>query len=176
MNQMEHEAPLAVDITIRRATVADVPDLWALLRDLAVEEGLGARFTATIDDMRRDGFGPRPRFTAALARASAGDVLGFASWFPLYSSIRARDYLFLDNLYVRPQARGGGGRVARLLIAHVAADAVVWQADRLELHVRQPNDRARRFYTRTGIDATGVIVHGAGSDGLARLAADGEAG
>ncbi|MFD0389728.1 GNAT family N-acetyltransferase [Tistrella bauzanensis] len=107
---------------------------------------------------------------------AGGDVLGFASWFPLYSSIRARDYLFLDNLYVRPQARGGGGRVARLLIAHVAADAVVWQADRLELHVRQPNDRARRFYTRTGIDATGVIVHGAGSDGLARLAADGEAG
>ena len=176
MNQTDWKSAGNEAITIHRATVADVQDLWLLLRELAVEEGLGARFRATIDDMRRDGFGPRPRFSAALARAASGDVLGFASWFPLYSSVRARDYLFLDNLYVRPGARGGGGRVARSLIAHVAADAAVWQADRLELHVREPNDRARRFYTRVGIDATGVIVHGVDDAGLVRLAADSPAG
>ena len=89
-------------IVIRAAVAADAGRLWALLRDLAVEDGAGARFRATEALVAAHGFGPAPRFQAALAEDAAGRALGFASWFPVYSSFRARDYLLLDNLYVEP--------------------------------------------------------------------------
>lgn len=157
-------------IMIRAAVAADAGRLWALLRDLAVEDGAGARFRATEALVAEHGFGPAPRFRAALAEDEAGRVLGFASWFPVYSSFRARDYLLLDNLYLVPAARGGV--VARRLIAHVAGQAVAMGADRLELHVQADNDRARRFYARMGFEATGGLLQMIDGAALDRLAAD----
>ncbi|WP_372016564.1 N-acetyltransferase family protein [Tistrella mobilis] len=164
------EAGEGAGIVIRAAVVADAGRLWALLRDLAVEDGAGARFRATEALVAAHGFGPAPRFQAALAEDAAGRALGFASWFPVYSSFRARDYLLLDNLYVVPAARGGA--VARRLIAHVAGHATALGADRLELHVQADNDRARRFYARMGFEATGGMLQMIDGVALDRLAAE----
>jgi GNAT superfamily N-acetyltransferase len=111
-------------ISIRPATVRDVPLLATLIHELAEFEHVDHEAAVTAEDIARDGFGPDPKFRAVVAE-SEGQAVGYALFFEFYSSFQGRAGLFLDDIFVRPQFRKQG--IGRALIAHVAG--IAWKED-----------------------------------------------
>ena len=139
-------------VTIRPATEADVPLVLAFIRDLAAYERLAHECVATEARLAETLFGPRPYAEAVIAEVDGPDGVptpaGFALFFHTYSTFLARPGLYLEDLFVRPDARGSG--VGRALLAHLAALAVARGCGRLEWSVLDWNADAIAFYDRLG--------------------------
>lgn len=133
-------------VTIRAAEQDDAATIVALVRELAAFEGLLDDVRITEADVRRDGFGPTARFGCLIAER-AGDPLGFALFFDNYSTFEGRAGIYVEDLYVRENARGDG--VGRLLLAALATEVVRRRGRRLDLGVLHWNP-ARAFYRRLG--------------------------
>lgn len=157
------------DVTIRTAVAADAATLVALVRELADYEREGHRVKATVADFLRDGFGPTPRFEAIIAER-AGAPVGFALFYPNYSTWDGRPSLFVEDLFVNERARGQG--LGRRLLARLAAIALERNWGRLFLNVLDWNP-ARGFYQRIGFAQRQewLLYHLVGDD-LAKLAAE----
>ena len=137
----------ANDATIRAATVHDVPAIHALIRELAVYEKLEHLCTGTAHALEHALFGTR-RAADVLVAELRGEIVGFALFFPTFSTFLARPGLWLEDLYVKPEHRGHG-LGARLLRA-VAAIAVERGCGRFEWSVLDWNAPAIGFYERLG--------------------------
>jgi GNAT superfamily N-acetyltransferase len=122
----------------------DSATILGLIRELAVFEDLLDQVRATEADIHRDGFGPDRRFECLLAEVD-GQAVGFALFFPNYSTFEGRAGLYLEDLYVAESARGLG--IGRALIARLAALAGGRGHPRLDLSVLHWNP-ARAFYER----------------------------
>ena len=137
---------------IRDATPDDVPALHALICELADFEKLRHAVTATEDDLRRALFGERPSAEAILAEVdgagSAKLAAGFALYFQNYSTFVGKPGLYLEDLYVRPSARGSG--VGRALFVEVARRAAQRGCGRMEWAALEWTERAIRFYEGLG--------------------------
>ena len=132
---------------IRPATPADAPTILRLVRDLAEYEGLSRHVRATVDRLRRDGFGPRPLFRALICRRS-GRPIGFALYLFSYSTFLARPTLYVEDIFVEPDERGRGA--GRALFAALAKIAVRRGCGRMEWVVLRENKTGIRFYARVG--------------------------
>ena len=73
------------EVRTRLANLADAPVVLRMIRGLAQHLDQGDDFTATLDDLRRDGFGPDPRYESVLAEIGARPA-GLATYFPMYST------------------------------------------------------------------------------------------
>src|SRR5437764_938523 len=135
------------DLVIRPAEEADVPLILCFIRELADFEKLADRVSATEERLRRTLFGPRPAGEVLLAELW-GEPVGFALFFQSYSTFLAQPGIYLEDLYVRPDARGHG--VGRALLARVAKIAKDRDCGRMEWSVLDWNERAIRFYRRPG--------------------------
>ena len=134
------------DITLRFATAEDAGILLGLVRELAVFEKAPDAVSATEEDFRRHGFGPKQRFEALLA--FVGDrPAGFALFFPNFSTWLGKPGLYLEDVFVSEWARKLG--VGRRLMARLAAIAVERGWGRLDFWVLHWNP-ARGFYHRLG--------------------------
>ncbi|HET6818897.1 MAG TPA: GNAT family N-acetyltransferase [Mycobacteriales bacterium] len=133
---------------IRDATVDDVPVIVSLVRELAAYEREPDAAVATEDDYRSALFGDRPRAWCLLAEDDSGDVVGFALWFFNFSTWRGRHGVYLEDLFVRPEARGGGH--GRALLAELARIAVGNDCARMEWVVLDWNESAHGFYRALG--------------------------
>ena len=142
----------AVDpgIALREATVDDVPTLLALVRDLAVYERAPDAVKMTEDDLRAALFGAAPLARAVLAEDQSGP-LGFAIWFTSFSTWTGRGGLYLEDLFVTPEARGRG--IGSALLRHLACEAVSLRCARLEWSVLDWNASAIDFYKSLGAEA-----------------------
>lgn len=129
----------------RLAVVEDVPAIHSMLSEMAAEAGRTAAGTEAA--LRTHGFGPSPRFRVVLAEVGA-QPLGFVLGFPEYSSWRGQTGLYVQDLYVRPEARGAG--LARTLLSAAMAAAADWAPTYLTLMVDHRNDAARTWYARQG--------------------------
>lgn len=134
-------------LTIRPATAGDAGLILALVRELAAYEKLAHEVVATEDDFRRDGFGPRPRFEAAVAEWS-GEPAGFALWFYNYSTFAGRHGLYLEDLFVRPALRGKG--IGKALLVHLAGLAAAQGCARYQWQVLDWNTPSIAFYEALG--------------------------
>lgn len=134
-------------ITIRAATPADVPLILALVRELAVYEKLEHEVSATEDDLQKTLFGDR-RFAECVLANLNGEPVGFALYFSNFSTFLGRPGLYLEDLFVRPAARGMG--VGRALLEHLARVAVQRGWGRFEWSVLDWNDPAIGFYKKLG--------------------------
>ncbi|HUS56325.1 MAG TPA: GNAT family N-acetyltransferase [Thermohalobaculum sp.] len=138
---------MAGDIIIRRAIEADATVLYELLLALSSEIGYGAAFRADAEAFRVHGFGSRPMFRALLAER-AGSPLGLAVYFPEFSTLRGQPGVYLQDLYLCPDARASG--LGRRLIGAVIRDAAEWRASYLRLAAHTDNAGAIAFYERLG--------------------------
>lgn len=144
------DTDIATALTIREATPADVPDMLALIRDLAIYERQPDAVVATEADLLRDGFGPRPVFQCLIAEWTEDGVTkpaGFALYFPFYSTWRGNAGVHLEDLFVRPEFRRRG--IAKALFARLAAIALE-RGDRFQWHVLDWNQPAIDFYQQMG--------------------------
>ena len=134
-------------ISVRPAAPADIPLILSLIRDLADYERLAHACTATESDLARHLFGDRPPAECLIAELD-GSPEGFALFFTTFSTFLARPGLYLEDLYIRPHARGRG--LGRALLATLASLATARGCGRLEWSVLDWNEPAIGFYKRLG--------------------------
>jgi GNAT superfamily N-acetyltransferase len=135
------------NLCIRPAVPADAPLVLAFIRGLAEYGRLAHKVQATEELLREHLFGPRPRAEVVLAELG-GEAVGFALFFHSYFSFLGRPGLYLEDLFVLPEARGRG--VGRGLLAHLARLAVERGCGRLDWVVLDGNEPAIGFYRRLG--------------------------
>lgn len=153
-------------ITIRPATSADAETVVALIRELADFERLSHHVKISPADVERD---LGHAFEALLAERR-GKPLGLALFFHSYSTFEGRRSLFLEDLFVREEARGTG--VGRRLLAAVAALARDRGCKRLDLIVLDWNP-ARDVYAHLGFKAAEEwLPYRLSGEALDRLAAE----
>ncbi|MFF4689604.1 GNAT family N-acetyltransferase [Streptomyces sp. NPDC001307] len=134
---------------IRPAIPADIPVIHALVRELAEYEKAPDEAEATQEQLREALFGERPAAFAHMAVDDAtGEAVGFALWFLNFSTWRGVHGIYLEDLYVRPGARGGGH--GRALLTELARICVERGYGRLEWSVLDWNRPAIGFYEALG--------------------------
>jgi len=138
-----------MSVSIDPAVTDDVPLLLQFIRELAVYERLESQVVATEGDLRRWLFGERPCAEAVIAREGR-DPVGFALFFPVFSTFGGRPGIYLEDVFVRESARGRG--VGRALLAYVASVAVDRGWGRVEWSVLEWNAPAIAFYSRLGAE------------------------
>jgi GNAT superfamily N-acetyltransferase len=154
---------------IRPATPDDLPTIARLIRALADYERLTHGLTLDEGRLREHLFGPRPYAETLLAEED-GTAVGYALFFPMYSSFRARPTLYLEDLFVVPEHRGRGH--GKALLAAVARCTVERDCCRLEWSVLNWNEPAIGFYRALGAEPLdGWTVNRLTGDALAALAA-----
>ena len=136
-----------MQMTIRPATSHDVPLILAFIRELAEYEKLSHEMVATEEQIASALFGERPHAEVVIASLD-GTPQGFALFFPNYSTFLGRPGLYLEDLFVRPAARGAG--LGRELLKHLARIAVERGWGRLEWSVLDWNEPSIAFYKRMG--------------------------
>ncbi|MFD7030177.1 GNAT family N-acetyltransferase [Streptomyces sp. NPDC059917] len=129
---------------IRTATEADVPAIHAMVRELAEYEKALHEVRATEEQLREALFGERPAVFAHIAETDAGEVAGFALWFLNFSTWRGVHGIYLEDLYVRPEHRGGG--YGKALLRELAGLCRERGYERLEWWVLNWNEPAISFY------------------------------
>jgi len=134
-------------LAVRPATADDVALLHSLICELADYERLRHTVVATEDDLRAALFGPKPCCEALIGSVD-GKEFGFALYFQNYSTFVGRPGLYLEDLYVRPAARGVG--LGKALLQRIAAIAVQRRCGRVEWTALDWNEPAIRFYEKLG--------------------------
>ncbi|HEU5448981.1 MAG TPA: GNAT family N-acetyltransferase, partial [Acidimicrobiia bacterium] len=101
---------------LRDATPADLPVIADLIRALAEYERLTHEIEWTEDELAATLFGPEavPRVVLAEPTDPPGPAVGLAVWFPTYSTFLGRPGIWLEDLFVLPDSRGGGVGTALL--------------------------------------------------------------
>lgn len=157
-------------LSLRPATSADVPLIAQFIRDLAAYEKLSHDVRFDEATLGAALFGPRP-YAEVVMGAVDGVAQGFALFFHNFSTFEGRPGLYLEDLFVQPEARGAG--LGRALLQHLAALAVARGCARLEWSVLDWNAPAIGFYQRLGArmmdEWTVMRVDG---DALTHLAGD----
>jgi GNAT superfamily N-acetyltransferase len=127
----------------------DVPEILAMIRELAEYERAPEEAVATEEQLQEALFGPAPAIFANLAvDDETGETVGFALWFLTFSTWLGRHGIYLEDLYVRPDRRGGGH--GRALLAELARIAVARGYGRVEWQVLNWNEPSIGFYKSLG--------------------------
>ena len=143
-----------MSITLRTATPDDVPQILALVRDLAAYEKMPDEAKATPEQLRRALFGDPARDGkgAGLAECVMGEVdgkvEGIAFFFMNFSTWTGQPGLYLEDLFVRPTARGRG--LGKALLSRVAQIALERGFTRVDWMVLDWNESAIGFYKSLG--------------------------
>jgi GNAT superfamily N-acetyltransferase len=132
---------------IRPAIRADLPLIAQFIRDLADYERLAheVRFDEAVLGDRL--FGTRP-YAEVLIGELDGTPQGFALFFHNFSTFEGKPGVYLEDLFVRPEARGSG--LGKALLAALAQIAIERDCARLEWWVLDWNDPAIQFYKKLG--------------------------
>ena len=138
---------VTMNIHIAEATAHDAPVILELIRQLAAYEKLADKVTATEEQLRRTLFGPRPAAEVLLASAD-GATVGYALFFTTYSTFLAQPGLYLEDLFVKSEARGHG--IGTALLSRLAQLAVERECGRVEWSVLDWNEPSIRFYQSLG--------------------------
>jgi len=148
------------DFTIRAARPAEAPVILALLRELAIYEKAPV-FQLSESTVQRDMFGAACHCDLAF---QGGKPAGIVTWFWTYKSFRAARYLFVEDLYVKPEFRGQGFGIQlwragmdRLAGRNVALDGVV---DQQENYRKSGFERVLNHIRYSGVPAVGEAPGG----------------
>jgi GNAT superfamily N-acetyltransferase len=155
-------------VTIRPAVPEDSALILQFIRDLAEYEKMLDDVRTTRDDITVALFGENPKAFCDIALIDNAPV-GFALWFYNFSTFVGRHGIYLEDLFVRPEARGSGA--GKALLAGLARRCVDENLGRLEWAVLDWNAPSIAFYDSLGAAAMDEwIVRRMTGDALARLA------
>lgn len=138
-----------MSVRIAPARPEDSATVLALIRALAEYERLSHLVVGSEEDLRSELFGVHPVIESVLAW-DGDSAVGFALFFHNYSTFLARRGLYLEDLFVIPEARGRG--IGKALIGHCARVAVTRGCGRFEWSVLDWNEPAIAFYRSLGAE------------------------
>jgi GNAT superfamily N-acetyltransferase len=154
-------------LSIRPATREDAPTILRFVRELAAFEREPDAVEATEAMLARALFDERA--AEAVIAERDGHAVGFALFFHNFSTWTGRKGLYLEDLYVTPEARGSG--VGKALLRHLAGLAVARDCARFEWAVLDWNRPAIDFYTAQGAEMQADWrIERVSGNALARLA------
>jgi GNAT superfamily N-acetyltransferase len=136
-----------VGSAIRPAAPADVAVILELILELARYERAEAEVVATAVDLNEALFGEAAVASCHVAELD-GTTVGFALWFRNFSTWLGRPGIYLEDLYVRPEARGHG--LGRALLSELVDIARAHGYGRVEWSVLDWNAPAIGFYQALG--------------------------
>jgi GNAT superfamily N-acetyltransferase len=136
-----------VSLSIRPATSADLPLIAQLIRALAEYEKLAHEVRFDEAKLGEKLFGSRP-YAEVLIGEVDGEAKGFALFFHNFSTFEGRPGIYLEDLFVMPEARGAG--LGKALLVELARLAVERDCARLEWWVLDWNEPSIGFYKSLG--------------------------
>lgn len=159
---------MSLGLVIRPARAGDAALVLRFIRELAEYERLLHEVKTTEADVEAILFGPAPRAFCDIAELD-GEPVGFALWFYNVSTFEGRHGIYLEDLYVSPERRGGGA--GKALLAGLARRCRDEGLARLEWAVLDWNAPSIAFYDSLGAAAkTDWITRRLSGEALARLA------
>jgi GNAT superfamily N-acetyltransferase len=132
---------------VRLAAETDVPVILTLIHELATYERAADMVLATEAELATWLFGASPAATCHVAELD-GEVVGFALWFRNFSTWLAKPGIYLEDLFVRPAARGHG--LGKALLMTLVGIAREHGYGRVEWSVLDWNEPAIGFYRSLG--------------------------
>lgn len=136
-----------MSLTIRSAIAADAALIIHFVEALAEYEKLSHEAEATEADILRDLFSPNPKVFCEIAEWDGAPV-GFSLWYYTYSTFQGRHGIWLEDLFVNPDARGGG--IGKALLVNLAQRCVREGLGRFEWAVLDWNQPSIDFYRAHG--------------------------
>jgi GNAT superfamily N-acetyltransferase len=134
-------------VTVRPAAPEDAALILSFVRDLAEYEKLLHEVEATQAHIEAALFCDAPKAFCDIAEID-GEPVGLALWFYNYSTFVGRHGIYLEDLFVRPSARGAGA--GKALLANLARRCVAQNLGRLEWAVLDWNAPSIAFYDSLG--------------------------
>jgi GNAT superfamily N-acetyltransferase len=134
-------------VTIRPPAAQEIPLVLGFIRELAVYERLEHQVVASETELAAALFGPRP-YAEVVFGCLDGTPVGFALFFHNFSTFLGRPGIYLEDLFVRPEARGHG--IGKQLLAWLARTALERGCARLDWAVLDWNEPAIGFYRSLG--------------------------
>jgi GNAT superfamily N-acetyltransferase len=134
-------------VTIRPVHRHEMGVVLGFIRELAVYERLEEQCVATEADLATALFGARPYAEVVFACLDDTPV-GFALFFHNFSTFLGKPGLYLEDLFVRPAARGLG--LGKRLLVWLARTALERGCERLDWAVLDWNEPSIGFYHRLG--------------------------
>ncbi len=134
-------------ITIRQAGEQDFALVASFIRKLAVYEKLAHEVRFDDATLHRHLFGPRPAAEVLIGEID-GVASGFALYFQTFSTFEGKPGIWLEDLFVEPDARGAG--LGRALLSRLAALVIERGGARLEWNVLDWNELGKGFYRSIG--------------------------
>jgi len=135
---------------IKPATISDVSLILSFIKELAAYEKLSHEVAATEDILKETLFGEKSPAEAAIGYLNDKPV-SFAIYFHNFSTFLGRPVLYLEDLFVKPEARGLG--IGQKMLAYLAHLALKRKCGRLEWWVLDWNETAISFYKKLGARA-----------------------
>ena len=132
---------------IRAAKPADTAELMRLIGALAEYEKLSDMFVGTEAMLKDALFGARPVCEALMAELG-GRAVGFALFFPSFSTFLCKPGIYLEDVFVEPAHRGAG--IGKALLQRLAALTLERGGGRFEWRVLDWNEPSIRFYESLG--------------------------
>lgn len=138
---------MSSNLILRPAQLDDIQVLFGLIQALAEYEKLSHAVTGNADALKEHLFGSRPYAEAILAEY-AGQAVGFALFFPNFSTFLTQPGIYLEDLFVLPEYRRQG--IGKAILSYLAKLASERGCGRLEWSVLDWNEPAIAFYRRMG--------------------------
>jgi GNAT superfamily N-acetyltransferase len=155
-------------VAVRDATSNDIPTIFSLLRELAAYEGKLDRVQVDEFLLAEHAFGKRKCIEMLLGDLD-GTPVSYAIFLPHFGSFGGRPWLYLEDLYVQPGARGAG--VGRAMMARLARVTVERGWAGMAWGVLDWNEPAFAFYHSLGaVKSNGHVSMDLAGDALLRLA------
>ena len=153
---------------IREAKISDVQAIHDLIVELAIYEKEPDAVIASVDDIKENLFGADPVAYCHVAEVD-GQVVGIAIWFLNYSTWLGKAGLYLEDLFVKPEFRGGGlGLELMKTLAQICVDR---NYERFQWWVLDWNQPSIDFYKSIGAEAMDEwTVYRVSGDALTKLA------
>lgn len=138
--------------SIRKGVREDIPQLLALIKELAEYERAGDQVENTEQMMLEDGFGKQPVFGFFVAENKQKEIIGTAIYYYRYSTWKGR-CLYLEDFVVKESWRGQ--RIGKALFDEIVKKAKEDQCRLITWQVLDWNEPAINFYNKINAQIEG---------------------